>query len=209
MTHDKALVAEKLRKWEGFLQEYELPTWDMLPCIELYMDQVLVLLTQYLNFLPREDGAENITTPAMVNNYVKMKVLPPPVKKRYSRVHLAYLIMVCMLKQTLGISLVQQILPADASEDTVHATYDAFVRMHKSVAAQFAAEVRAAASPALLSEEPADSAVGGLILQAAIAASLFKLLTEKLVSLGDAPETAPPAAGGGLINLNGKASPHL
>lgn len=197
MTHDKALVAEKLRKWEGFLQEYELPTWDMLPCIELYMDQVLVLLTQYLNFLPREDGAENITTPAMVNNYVKMKVLPPPVKKRYSRVHLAYLIMVCMLKQTLGISLVQQILPADASEDTVHATYDAFVRMHKAVAAQFAAEVRAAASPALLSEEPADSAVGGLILQAAIAASLFKLLTEKLVSLGDAPETAPPAAGGG------------
>ncbi len=196
MTHDKALVAEKLRKWEGFLQEYELPTWDMLPCIELYMDQVLVLLTQYLNFLPREDGAENITTPAMVNNYVKMKVLPPPVKKRYSRVHLAYLIMVCMLKQTLGISLVQQILPADASEDTVHATYDAFVRMHKSVAAQFSAEVRAAASPALLSEEPADSAVGGLILQAAIAASLFKLLTEKLVSLGDAPETAPPAAGG-------------
>lgn len=195
MTHDKALVAEKLRKWEGFLQEYELPTWDMLPCIELYMDQVLVLLTQYLNFLPREDGAENITTPAMVNNYVKMKVLPPPVKKRYSRVHLAYLIMVCMLKQTLGISLVQQILPADASEGTVHATYDAFVRMHKSVAAQFSAEVRAAASPALLSEEPADSAVGGLILQAAIAASLFKLLTEKLVSLGDAPETAPPAAG--------------
>ena len=167
----------------------------MLPCIELYMDQVLVLLTQYLNFLPREDGAENITTPAMVNNYVKMKVLPPPVKKRYSRVHLAYLIMVCMLKQTLGISLVQQILPADASEGTVHATYDAFVRMHKSVAAQFASEVRAAASPALLSEEPADSAVGGLILQAAIAASLFKLLTEKLVSLGDAPEPAPPAAG--------------
>ena len=195
MTHDKALVAKKLRKWEGFLQEYELPTWDMLPCIELYMDQVLVLLTQYLNFLPREDGAENITTPAMVNNYVKMKVLPPPVKKRYSRVHLAYLIMVCMLKQTLGISLVQQILPADASEDTVHATYDAFVRMHKAVAAQFAAEVRAAASPALLSEEPADSAVGGLILQSAIAASLFKLLTEKLVSLGDTPEPAPPAAG--------------
>ena len=195
MTHDKALVAKKLRKWEGFLQEYELPTWDMLPCIELYMDQVLVLLTQYLNFLPREDGAENITTPAMVNNYVKMKVLPPPVKKRYSRVHLAYLIMVCMLKQTLGISLVQQILSADASEDTVHATYDAFVRMHKAVAAQFAAEVRAAASPALLSEEPADSAVGGLILQSAIAASLFKLLTEKLVSLGDTPEPAPPATG--------------
>ena len=82
MMHDKALVAEKLRKWEGFLQEYELPAWDMLPGIELYMDQVIVLLTQYLNFLPREEGADNVATPAMINNYVKMKILPPPVKKR-------------------------------------------------------------------------------------------------------------------------------
>ena len=46
-----ALVAEKLRKWEGFLQEYELPAWDMLPGIELYMDQVIALLTQYLTKL--------------------------------------------------------------------------------------------------------------------------------------------------------------
>lgn len=135
MMHDKALVAEKLRKWERFLQEYELPAWDMLPGIELYMDQVIVLLTQYLNFLPREEGADNVATPAMINNYVKMKILPPPVKKRYSRVHLAYLIMVCMLKQALGIAPVQQILPYGAPEEQVRATYDAFVCAHKSVSA--------------------------------------------------------------------------
>lgn len=186
MMHDKALVTEKLRKWERFLQEYALPTWDMLPGIDLYMDQVIVLLTQYLNFLPREDGGENVTTPAMINNYVKMKVLPPPVKKRYSRVHLAYLIIVCMLKQTLGIALVQQILPCDASEEKVHAVYDAFARMHKVVSTTFATQVRAAATPVLLSAEPDDSAVGCLILQSAIAASLFKLLTEKVISLGAA-----------------------
>ena len=165
MMHDKALVTEKLRKWERFLQEYALPTWDMLPGIDLYMDQVIVLLTQYLNFLPREDGGENVTTPAMINNYVKMKVLPPPVKKRYSRVHLAYLIIVCMLKQTLGIAMVQQILPCDASEEKVHAVYDAFARMHKVVSTTFATQVRAAATPVLLSAEPDDSAVGCLILQ--------------------------------------------
>lgn len=187
MMHDKALVTEKLRKWEGFLQEYELPAWDMLPGIELYMDQVIALLTQYLNFLPREDGADNVTTPAMINNYVKMKVLPPPVKKRYSRVHLAYLIMVCMLKQTLGIAPVQRILPCSAPEAQVHAVYDAFVRTHKAVVATFTAQVRAAAAPVLLSDEPDDSAVGELILQAAIAASLFKLLAEKLIALGEIP----------------------
>lgn len=197
MMHDKALVAEKLRKWERFLQEYELPAWDKLPGIELYMDQVIALLTQYLNFLPREEGADNVATPAMINNYVKMKILPPPVKKRYSRMHLAYLIMVCMLKQALGIAPVQQILPYGAPEEQVRATYDAFVCAHKSVSAIFAAEVRAAASPALLSEEPADSAVGRLILQSAVAASLFKLLTEKLIGLS-APERA--AAEGAEVN---------
>ena len=27
----------------------------------------------------------------MINNYVKMRIMPPPVKKKYSREHLAYL----------------------------------------------------------------------------------------------------------------------
>mgnify|MGYP000787887698 CR=1 FL=1 len=49
------------------------------------------------------------------------------------------------------------------------------------------AQVRAAAAPVLLSDESDDSAVGGLILQAAIAASLFRLLTEKLIALGEIP----------------------
>ena len=91
----------------------------------------------------------------------------------------------------------QQILPYGAPEEQVRATYDAFVCAHKSVSAIFAAEVRAAASPALLSEEPADSAVGRLILQSAVAASLFKLLTEKLIGLS-APE--PAVAEGAEVN---------
>ena len=195
MTQDKAFVAEKLRTWESLLQGYELPTWDMLPGIELYMDQVIMLLTQYLNFLPREEEGDTIITPAMINNYVKLKVIPPPVKKRYSRLHLAYLIIVCMLKQTMGIAAVQQALPpVDAAEETIRATYDAFVCAHKSVSATFTAQVRAVASPVLLSEEPGDSAVSTLILRSAVAASLFKLLTEKLIALPGTP--APDEADG-------------
>ena len=33
MMHDKALVTEKLRKWERFLQEYALPTWICFPAL--------------------------------------------------------------------------------------------------------------------------------------------------------------------------------
>lgn len=181
--HDKALVREKLLRWEGVLQQYELPTWDMLPGIDLYMDQVLVLLTQYLNFLPKEDGAENVTTAAMINNYVKQKAVPPPIKKRYNRTHLAFLIILCTLKQTFGIASVQHMLPVDAPEDAVRDTYDAFVRLHKDVSAAFLAQVRSVAAPVLLSEEPDESAVSGLILRSAITASLFRLLGEKLIAL--------------------------
>ena len=174
---------------------FHCPRWEELPKLLLYMDQVILVLEETLSLFVEEK--ENVVTSTMINNYVKMKILPPPVKKRYSRVHLAYLIMVCMLKQALGIAPVQQILPYGAPEEQVRATYDAFVCAHKSVSAIFAAEVRAAASPALLSEEPADSAVGRLILQSAVAASLFKLLTEKLIGLS-APERG--AAEGAEVN---------
>lgn len=188
--HDKTLVREKLLRWESVLQQYELPSWDMLPGIDLYMDQVLVLLTQYLNFLPKEDDAGNVTTAAMINNYVKQKVVPAPIKKRYNRTHLAFLIILCTLKQTFGIASVQHMLPVDAPEEAVRSTYDAFVRLHKDVSAEFLAQVRSAAAPALLSEEADERAVNGLILRSAISASLFRLLGEKLITL-TAPDEPP------------------
>ena len=46
-----------------------------------------------------------------------MKVMPPPVKKRYSRVHLAYLVMICTLKQSLSISCIQRMLPEEHGEE--------------------------------------------------------------------------------------------
>ena len=38
----------------------------------------------------------------MINNYVKLGMMSRPVKKRYSRAHLASLVMVCVLKQTIS-----------------------------------------------------------------------------------------------------------
>ena len=55
MTFDKALIAGKLRRWEKYLDEYRLPAWEELPNIGLYMDQVVTLLTQYLDYM-QTDG---------------------------------------------------------------------------------------------------------------------------------------------------------
>ena len=71
-----------------------LPRWEALPDLELYMDQVTSLVGRYLN-------ADRELTASMVNNYVKHKVMPAPVRKKYTREHLAYLIVICTLKPVL------------------------------------------------------------------------------------------------------------
>ena len=111
MLYNKKEFENKLSEWEEKLSMHTLPMWDELPVFELYMDQVIVLVNKYLSIL--ENGEERVLTPSMINNYVKQKTLPAPIKKRYSRVHVAYLIMICILKQSLSISMIQKILPVE------------------------------------------------------------------------------------------------
>ena len=54
MAYDNALVAGKLRRWEKYLNDYRLPAWNEIPDFGLYMEQVTVLLKQYLDYLPPE-----------------------------------------------------------------------------------------------------------------------------------------------------------
>ena len=62
----------------------------------------------------------------MINNYVKSKVLPPPVRKRYSREHIAYLVFICMLKQVLSIADIHALLIDGADPALLPQTYDNF-----------------------------------------------------------------------------------
>ena len=48
------LSSTKLRRWEKFLAAYRLPDWDAIPDFGLYMEQVVQLLKQYLDYLPPE-----------------------------------------------------------------------------------------------------------------------------------------------------------
>ena len=54
MNFDNDLVVGKLRRWEKFLAAYRLPEWDAIPDFGLYMEQVVQLLKQYLDYLPPE-----------------------------------------------------------------------------------------------------------------------------------------------------------
>lgn len=85
---------------ENFLK-YRCPRWDDFPAIELYMDQVLSILESSLAGFSR---GERTITSSMINNYVKQKIVKPPVKKKYDRVHLSYLYAVSILKPIMSIS---------------------------------------------------------------------------------------------------------
>lgn len=129
MQYDKELIAHKLDRWDRFITDYHLPEWDAIPDLGLYMDQVVVLLAQYLNFIPAMPGGkESFVTSSTINNYVRLKIMPAPVKRKYFRVHIAYLIMILTMKQSISISDVQKIIPADIPEEDVRAIYQSIPR---------------------------------------------------------------------------------
>ncbi len=92
---------QDLQEWQESLREVHLPRWEELPNLGLYMDQVITILEHYLE--PVFPEGEKILTPAMINNYVKLKLIPKPDKKKYGREHLAYLVAITILKQVLTI----------------------------------------------------------------------------------------------------------
>ena len=183
---DNGLIAAKLRRWETYLENYRLPAWEEIPDIGLYMEQVVLVLRQYLDYLPPELKDEQCITAASINNYVRTKVMPMPVKKRYYRTHLAYLIMICSLKQGMSIPLISRLIPADLPEEDLRAVYTSYTARHRLAAKYFAREVRSTAGPILGHEETPEYAIDrteDLIVSSAVVGSFARLLAEKLVLL--------------------------
>ena len=186
MAYDNALVAGKLRRWEKYLDDFRLPRWEEIPNLGLYMEQVTVLLREYLDYLPPELKDEQFITAATINNYVRIKVMPEPVKRRYYRVHIAYLIIILTLKQSLSLSMLQTLLPGDLPEDEVRRTYDAYVRRHQLCAQYFIDQVRLTAAAMFDREVTMELAVRDtpeMITSAAILSGFARLFAEKLLLL--------------------------
>ena len=185
MQYDKSLVAHKLLRWDKFITDYHLPAWNSIPDFGLYMDQVIVLLEQYLSFIPTPAGAkEHIVTSATINNYVRLKIMPAPVKRKYHRVHIAYLVMILTMKQSLSISDVQKVIPPmDSSEDEVLSVYEDYSEKFRRLALFFNQQVQSAAEGVRSTEQSSDNAVELLVIESALIAGFSKILAEKLIRL--------------------------
>lgn len=83
---------------------------DEIPGIDLYMDQVTTLMDNKLRATARYPKEDKILTKTMINNYAKNDLLPPPVKKKYTREHVLVLIFIYYFKGILSIGDIQTLL---------------------------------------------------------------------------------------------------
>ena len=186
MPYDKELIAHKLIRWEHYLNNYKLPAWKELPDIGLYMDQVIALLGQYLDFIPMEDSKDKPVTPTTINNYVRLKVMPAPEKRKYYRVHIAFLIMIFTLKQGISINGLQQLLPSTADEEEIKNFYTRYVERLQEVGNFYTAQTRAAVQDILDPQVTDEGVVENVIIQSILQSGFSRIMAEKLLHLQDA-----------------------
>lgn len=80
-----------------------------IPNIDLYMDQVTTFMEKELKSTKRYED-DKILTKTMINNYAKNDLLPPPVKKKYSKEHLMILTFIYYFKSILSIGDIEKLL---------------------------------------------------------------------------------------------------
>lgn len=185
MSYDKKLIAHKLHRWDRYITEYHLPEWDAIPNFGLYMDQVVSLLEEYLSFIPCDEKNKFVTA-SSINNYVRLRIMPAPTKRKYYRTHIAYLIFILVLKQTLSINDVQKLVPLNISDEQIRATYNSYREKFRHLALFFNQQVQSAANDILSPDSDSESAVERLLLESTLISGFSKILAEKLICLNDA-----------------------
>lgn len=104
---------------------FHCPRWEELPDMDLYMDQVVTLLNEYLKPF-RSVQQEKMVTSTMINNYVKHGIVSPPIKKKYTKQHVAYLVVVCVLKMVYRMDEISQLIRVQIHRYPIEQAYNYF-----------------------------------------------------------------------------------
>lgn len=110
------------------MKKFQFPRWDDLPNIDLYMDQVISYIQNTLQDTYFEQ--EKFITKAMINNYVKTSIVSPPIKKHYTKQHVAYFLVVTILKRCYSMQQISQLIQihTNMKDSTVDKAYDLFMQ---------------------------------------------------------------------------------
>ena len=160
---------------------FKLPRYEELPDFELYMEQVISVMEKYLSlYLPVSDG--KIITPSIINNYVKLKIIPAPRAKKYSKIHLAYLIVICILKQTLSISLISNMINLGLKTTNIEELYNGFCDNFEMVLSNTAKKTEEFVD---LPKEELYSAYASLTMRSAASSAVGRFMCENVIKFNE------------------------
>lgn len=116
------------------IDNFHIPRWNELPNINLYLDQVVNLinscLSPYIFFnLNDKKGETELLTKTMINNYVKNNLIEAPVKKQYSKIQLAKLFVICVLKQVYSMQDIKNLIEIAIVDSTIENAYNKFCKL--------------------------------------------------------------------------------
>ena len=115
----------KEKNSEDNILDYHCPRYEDLPKIELYMDQLVAILNEYLAPF-HSQGEDAIVTATMINNYVKNGLIDAPTRKLYSKIQLAKLFVICILKQVYSMHEIRILIKMALKYGTDEETYNNF-----------------------------------------------------------------------------------
>ena len=125
---------------EEKLLAFRLPYWDELPDVELYMDQLVSYAERHLDAINIGQEGKLITA-SMINNYVKMKLIPAPVKKKYGVKQVARLLVIGSLKRDFSISELQNMMEIVLMRFENRVAYDLYCKeMERTIRHAFTGE---------------------------------------------------------------------
>ncbi len=165
------------RRLQGYLLElsnYNVPNINALPITDYYMEQVINYLEDILKPFELDD---KLITSSMVNNYVKGNIIPAPTNKKYSKIHLSYLLEICSLKNVLSLNEIMDIIN--------YSTYKDVFEYYKSVQDELIGSISGSVKKSItkVKKENEDIELKKLAMELALKANIYKTVSEKIISL--------------------------
>ena len=170
INEEGSVPMEELMQLKEKLDGERPVSWTDFPDIGLYKDQVVsYMYRQLIHF--EEEGH---LTSAMINNYIKGRLLPRTEGKKYNREHLAGLTEICVLKQILSVEntgfLLHQELQGDNQEDF----YEKFCNILDQALTETSAQIHTDWDVGSLSD---------IALRLAVSSYCQKLVCERLLEM--------------------------
>ncbi len=110
------------------LYTFRLPSWNELPPMPLYLEQVINLVNGV--FIMYDDkGSVNKLTKTMVSNYVKQSYIKAPINKKYDKESIAALMVIALLKNVLPINQVSELISKATDNGRVQECYGKFCKI--------------------------------------------------------------------------------